>query len=139
MPWGCGGLGVNPFTKKKNYMLQALAGKTLISAAISLLVGVVAGVGLQQKFFTREHQCPKPVPCPTVVCPEAVTIQPFDSEKIKNVRSFTYAPQFTGTVSVAGVDSTSIRKFIDQSVMRAFEAHVQKVQPKEEKKKRRIF
>lgn len=96
--------------------------------------GVVGGIGLQQKVFN-----PKPVACPACPschCPEpTVSVQPFDVEKLKNIKTFTYAPDFKGSVSVAGVDSTSIRKYIEAAVNRAFEAQAQMAKPEKKKRK----
>lgn len=86
-----------------------------------LVLGVVAGIGLQQKVFDKKITFPEPKPCPACICPEAVSVQPFDVEKIKNLRNFTYAPQFTGSVSVAGVDSTSVRKYIEGTINKHFD------------------
>lgn len=97
-----------------------------------LVLGVVAGIGLQQKVFDKKITFPEPKPCPACICPEAVSVQPFDVEKIKNLRNFTYAPQFTGSVSVAGVDSMSIRRYIHESVTGTMEKVLS-----EEKRKRK--
>jgi hypothetical protein len=124
--------------------MTALFSKIALPLLI-LVAGMVAGIGVQQKILDKKSEgvdygridqmifaqiarIPKP---------EAVSVQPFDVEKIKNLKSFSYAPQFTGSVSVAGVDSTSIRKYIDQAVMRAFDLHIKSILPEPEKKKRR--
>lgn len=95
-----------------------------------LAFGVVAGIGIQQKVLNA------PIPdciCPTPPPPPTVQVQPFDVEKIKNLREFTYAPKFTGSISVAGVDSSSVRIFIEESVMKAFEKHVVSTDKKKRK------
>lgn len=86
---------------------------------IVLGFGVMTGIGIQQKVLNpKPVSCPQ---CPACVCPEpTVSVQPFDVEKIKNLKTFTYSPGFTGSISVAGVDSASIRKFIDDAVTKAF-------------------
>lgn len=84
-----------------------------------IAVGVTIGMVAQQKLFPVE------IPqCPSCVCPEpAVSLQPFDVDKIKGVKSFNYSPQFSGSISVAGVDSTALRKMFDKSIDAAFEKH----------------
>lgn len=59
--------------------------------------------------------------CPDCYCPEpTVSVQPFEVEKIKGLREFVYSPQFSGSISVAGVDSTALRRMIDQSMSNSF-------------------
>lgn len=85
-----------------------------IIAAIGIFAG---GIFTQKKFLTRE--CPDCVP-PACNCPApSVSVQPFDVDKIKNLKAFTYSPQFTGAISVAGVDSVAIKRYIEEAVMRA--------------------
>ena len=56
-------------------------------------------------------------PIPDCICnPAAVSVQPFDVDKIKNLKTFQYAPQFSGNISVAGVDSLRLKIIIQQSV-----------------------
>jgi hypothetical protein len=95
--------------------------------------GLVAGIGLQQKVLNEKPAaCPQ---CPSCFCPKpTVSVQPFDVEKLKNIKTFTYSPDFTGSVSVAGVDSSSIRKYIDIAVTKAFEKYIV---PQEIKKRKR--
>ena len=94
--------------------------------------GVITGISFQQKVLNpKPTACPQ---CPACICPEpTVSVQPFDVEKIKNLKTFTYSPGFTGSISVAGVDSTSIRKYIEIAVMKAIEKH----SPPETKKRKR--
>ncbi len=68
-------------------------------------------------------QKPVSIPdCPSCICPEpTVSIQPFDVDKVKGVKNFNYAPQFSGSISVAGVDSTALRKMIDGCLNRALD------------------
>lgn len=100
-----------------------------------LLVVIGAGLGT---IFQMKSNINKLSKCPDCVCPRCpdpptVSVQPFDVEKIKNLKAFTYSPGFTGSISVAGVDSTSIKRYIDQAVLSAFEKHV--VKPEKKKRK----
>lgn len=101
---------------------------------LALSIGAIAGIGIQQKMLNE-----KPAACPSCNCPPCpeptVSVQPFDVEKIKNLKTFTYSPGFTGSISVAGVDSTSVRKYIENAVTKAFEKQI--VVPQESKKRRR--
>ena len=45
-----------------------------------------------------------------------VSVQPFDVDKIKGIREFNYSPQFSGSIQVSGVDSTSVRRYIREAV-----------------------
>lgn len=116
-------------------MLTWLSSK-LLAPLLILSGGIVSGIAVQQKILN-----PKPVvdkKCPDCNCPaQAVSVQPFEVEKIKNLKAFTYAPEFTGSISVAGVDSAAIRRYIDQAVMRAFESHVRSIQATDDLKKRK--
>lgn len=114
-------------------ILTSLLPKIIAPLAL-LSFGVVAGIGVQQKVLN-----PKPIEvpaCPSCNCPQpSVSIQPFEVEKIKNLKAFTYAPEFTGSISVAGVDSTAIKRYIDDAVMRAFEKHVKTIVPTKSKRR----
>lgn len=67
------------------------------------------------KQLTRD--CPQAPPCICAACPEpTVSVQPFDVEKIKNLRSFTYSPNYSGSIQVAGVDSVSVRRWIERAI-----------------------
>lgn len=102
---------------------------TKIGTPALLAAGIFAGGMFTQKKFTRD--CPDCIP-PACNCPQpTVSVQPFDVEKIKNLKAFTYSPEFTGAISVAGVDSTAIRKYVEQAVEKAFERL-------DKKKKRKI-
>jgi hypothetical protein len=106
--------------------------------ALPLLIfvfGSIAGIGVQQKVLNEKVRFPEPVPCPPCNCPEAVSIQPFDVQKMKNLKEFSYSPQFSGSVSVAGVDSATVRKYIEQSIMRAFEKHVTEIEGSKRRRK----
>lgn len=117
-------------------MLTWISSK-LLAPLLILLFGMGAGIGIQQKVFNPRHT-PAPLPCPDCNCPaQAVSVQPFEVEKIKNLKAFTYSPAFTGSISVAGVDSTAIKRYIDQAVIKAFEAHVQTIQIEDSKKRKR--
>jgi hypothetical protein len=89
---------------------------------VAVVIGVVAGIGMQQKLFAPE------IPqCPACICPEpTVSVQPFDVDKIRGIKEFNYAPQFSGSISVAGVDSTALRKMFDKSIEAAFIKHSSK-------------
>lgn len=101
---------------------------------IPLLIFALGGIGgmfLQHKVFAPKIEIPA---CPDCSCPEpTVSVQPFDVEKIKGLREFNYSPQFTGSVSLNGVDSAAVKRFIDEAVMRAFDKHIKGI----DKKKRR--
>jgi len=112
---------------------------TILSKAIVpvlfLAGGAVAGIGLQQRVFN-----PKPVPCPPApacICPPqtAVSVQPFDVQKMKNIRAFTYQPEYKGVISIAGVDSLTIKKYINDAIVKAFNEHVKTIE--QPKRKRR--
>jgi hypothetical protein len=103
-----------------------------------LCVGGVGGMFLQHKVFSDPPvvvpDCPA---CPACNCPQpTVSVQPFDVEKIKGLKEFNYSPQYTGNISVNGVDSASVRKWIENSIAKAIDKHTP---PKEEKKKRKLF
>lgn len=101
--------------------MNVLFGKAGLSA-ILVVAGMVAGIFLQQKVLNPKIEIPT---CPSCSCPEpTVSVQPFDVEKIKGIKSFNYSPQYTGNISVAGVDSASVRKWIEHSVVKAIEDHV---------------
>lgn len=91
----------------------------LKKSIIPFLVGALAGVfGMQYLDIPDQPDC---------ICPEpTVEVQPFEVEKIKGLRSFQYSPQFSGNISVAGVDSASIARMIDVSVDRAFKRYIEK-------------
>jgi hypothetical protein len=96
--------------------------------------GTVAGIGIQQKILNA-----KPTECPACICPKCpelptLAMQPFDMQKMKRVKEFNYSPAFTGSITVAGVDSVSIRKYINEAVAEAFEKNIV---PTTTKKKRR--
>lgn len=103
-------------------MLQGLL-KNLLGPAALLMVGALAG-----SFGTMKLQKPVSVPsyeCPDCNCPEpSVSVQPFEVDKIKGLKSFVYNPQFSGSIQVAGVDSTALRKMIDQSMEQAFQRYM---------------
>lgn len=103
-------------------MLNVILAKIAVPALI-LVGGAVAGIGIQQKVFNPDPV--QAVECPDCNCPQPqVSVQPFDVDKIKNLKTFTYSPGFTGSISVAGVDSSSIKRYIDDAVMKAFAKHV---------------
>lgn len=103
--------------------------KKLVGPLALVLVGIVAG-----SFGTLKLQKPPEYKCPDCNCPEpTVSVQPFDVDKIKGLRSFVYTPQFSGSIRVAGVDSTALRKMIDASMEKA----MQKYMPDQHSKRRR--
>lgn len=104
-----------------------------------IAAGVVGGVGLQQRVFNKSLPCPQCPPAPACVCPPqtAVSVQPFDVQKMKNIRAFTYQPEYKGVISVAGVDSLTIKKYISDAVAKAFSEHVKKIELDQTKRKRR--
>lgn len=98
--------------------LLSPVGKFLIPAIIGIAIG---GFGMAK---LQKPVCPERR-CPDCNCPEpTVSVQPFDVDKIKGLREFNYAPQFTGSIQVAGVDSSSIRRMIDVSVDKAFQKYM---------------
>lgn len=106
---------------------------------IVALVSAIATLGVNKKFFSKKEvtidyeRIADIVSAELAQMPEpTVSVQPFDVEKIKGVKHFEYKPEFTGSISVAGVDSTAIRKMIDASVDRAFQKYMLN-----DKKKRR--
>ncbi|MGL6121692.1 MAG: hypothetical protein ACRC1W_01385 [Shewanella sp.] len=113
-------------------MLTWISSKFLPPLLI-LIFGVVGGIGIQQKVLNPEpHEI---IPCPDCHCPEpSVSIQPFEVDKIKNLKAFTYSPAFTGSVHIAGVDSTALQRYVESAVMKAFEKHVKKVDQKRNRK-----
>jgi hypothetical protein len=86
---------------------------------IFLLIGFGSGMVTSQRL---QKPCEQK-DCPDCHCPEqaAVSVQPFEVEKIKGLKEFVYSPQFSGSISVAGVDSTSLRKMIRESVEQAIQ------------------
>lgn len=93
-----------------------------------LVVGLIfslATLFVDKRFFEKEQE-----PCPDCICdcpePPTVSVQPFEVDKIKGLRSFQYSPQFSGHISVAGVDSASVRKMITESVDAAFKKYYRK-------------
>jgi hypothetical protein len=100
--------------------MNAIVTKILIGA----LVAAISGFG----GYILNDKLEKPIPscvCPQPVCPEpTVSVQPFDVEKIKGVKSFNYSPQFTGSISVAGVDSTRLKQIIQHSVDESLQKYV---------------
>jgi hypothetical protein len=95
---------------------------TIISKfAIPIIIACLAFSG--GMITMAKIQKPVEVPeCPACNCPEpTVSVQPFDVDKVKGVKNFNYAPQFSGSISVAGLDSTAIRKMFETSINRAFD------------------
>ena len=86
---------------------------------ILFLVGTVAGIYLQEKVIARECklECPKPPDCN---CPKAtVQMQPFDVEKMKNIKGFTYSPQYSDNITLAGADTNQLKTIIEKSIQKA--------------------
>lgn len=86
------------------------------NAAPMILAAACFGGGMvTMKKLTRD--CPQVPACVCPACPEpTVAVQPFDVDKIKNLKSFTYSPTYSGSIQVAGVDSSSVRRWINQAV-----------------------
>ncbi len=96
-------------------MMTALLSKIGIPVLV-FLAGGIGGLVLQQK-LTPTIEIPQ---CPACSCPEpAVKMQNIEIEKMKGLKSFNYSPQFSGSISVAGVDSTALRRMIDKSLSEA--------------------
>lgn len=96
--------------------MNALLGKGLVY----VIVAIASGFG--GYVLNDRMQKPVQIPtCPDCHCPEpTVSIQPFEVEKIKGLRNFSYNPQFSGSIRVAGVDSTALQRMIDGGIERAF-------------------
>lgn len=91
--------------------------------AVVAAIFMVAGIAVQQKYLAAEiPPCPA---CPACKCPDpAVSVQPFDFEgKIKGVKTINYSPQFSGSISVAGVDSVGLRRMIERSIEEGFQKY----------------
>lgn len=56
---------------------------------------------------------------------EANAVQPFDVEKIKNVKGFSYAPQYH-TVMEAGKDTAFLRTVIENAIRKELQAQTKK-------------
>ena len=119
-----------------HFFMTALFGKAGLSIAF-VIVGVLGGQFLQSKVFA-----PRPVKSVEIdynqvrkifteeisSLPEpTVKVQTFECEKIKGLREFNYSPQYTGNIAVNGVDSSAVRRWIEQSIMKALEKHVKKI------------
>lgn len=102
--------------------MNALLGKILIYAVVAV------GSGFGGYILNDKVKKPVSIPaCPDCNCPEpTVSVQPFDVDKIKGLRAFNYAPSFTGSIKVAGVDSASISRMIEHSVDKAFQKYTTK-------------
>lgn len=97
--------------------ILAKAGPFLSRNAVPMVLAAACfGGGMfTMKKLTRD--CPEAPPCICAACPEpTVAVQPFDVEKIKNLKSFTYSPQYSGSIRVAGVDSAAVRRYIRQAI-----------------------
>jgi hypothetical protein len=82
--------------------------------------GLVGGIFLQQRVISKDIE----FSCPDCRCPDpVVSVQPFDVEKMKRIGSFNYSPQFSGSISVAGVDSTSLNKMINEAMDRSIKKY----------------
>lgn len=83
------------------------------------LPGVLAAIIFAAGMWTQ-HKLTRACPECNCECPECpqptVSIQPFDVEKIKNLKQFHYSPEFTGSISVAGIDSSSIKRYINEAI-----------------------
>ncbi len=80
--------------------------------------GLVGGIFLQQRVISREINVPA---CPDCRCPDpVVSVQPFDVQKMKRIGEFIYSPQFNGSISVAGVDSTALALMIEKAMDKSF-------------------
>lgn len=106
---------------------------------ITALVAAIGTLAVNKKFFTPETPKIDYSQVRSIVAselkkvpPPTVSVQPFEVEKIKGLREFVYSPQFTGSIEVAGVDSTSIRRMIDDAFKRYIEANL----PQDKKRKR---
>lgn len=96
----------------------------LTKIGVPLLIaggGFFGGMMFQGKVMKPNITVPACPPCPQVTCnPPAVSVQPFDVEKIKNLRTFTYQPSYSGSISVAGVDSAFVKRAIREAVQEEF-------------------
>jgi len=95
---------------------------TIAKWALVIVISAAGGMAFHAKVLMPEIPA-----CPACNCPEpTVSVQPFDVDKIKGVKSFNYSPQFSGSISVAGVDSTALRKMIDRAIDQSLSKHVGK-------------
>jgi hypothetical protein len=79
--------------------------------------GFFGGMMFQGKVMKPKIEIPACPPCPQVTCnPPAVSVQPFEVEKMKNLRNFTYQPSYSGSISVAGVDSAFVKRAIREAI-----------------------
>jgi hypothetical protein len=107
--------------------------------AFVLLFGVTIGIGVQQKVLGHKPTAPPEIDYARIqkmitnIPQPTVSVQPFAVDKFKNLKTFTYSPAFTGSISVAGVDSASIRRYIEEAVTKAIEKQL----PLETKRRRR--
>lgn len=68
------------------------------SLLIGFVIGGVVSLRIASNSFDRslkkvyENQ----KDCPDCICPPTISVAPFDVEKIKGVRNFTYSPSFVG-------------------------------------------
>jgi hypothetical protein len=116
--------------------MTALFGKAGLSIAF-IIAGVLGGQFLQSRVFAPRPAKPPQIDYNQVreifteelckIPPPTVTVQPFECSKIKGLREFNYSPQYTGNIAVNGVDSAAVRRWIEQSVVRAFDKHVKNI------------
>lgn len=96
----------------------------LSKAGLPLLIGVgsfFGGMVFQGKVMKPNIEVPACPPCPQVTCnPPAVSVQPFEVEKMKNLRNFTYQPSYSGSISVSGVDSAFVKRVIRETIQQEF-------------------
>jgi len=90
---------------------------------VLFLVGTLAGIYLQEKVIARECklECPK---APDCNCPApTVQMQPFEVDKMKNIKGFTYSPQYSGNISIGGADTTRLREIVEKSITKALKGN----------------
>lgn len=90
---------------------------------IMLMIGTLSGIYLQEKVLSKEcrFECPK---IPEMKCPApTIQMQPFEVEKMKNIKGFTYSPQYSGNISIAGSDTTHLREIIESSIAKALKSN----------------
>ena len=93
---------------------------------ITALVAAIATLAIANSpYFRKEIRVTAPqAKC---VCPEPkVTVQPFDVDKIKNLKTFSYSPQFQGTISMSGVDSIRLSQIVSAAVEKSVRETLQK-------------
>lgn len=93
--------------------LLSKAGIPIVIGLASFTGGMITHARIQKPVEIPEYKCP---PCN---CPPAVSLQPFDVDKLKNQRgTFVYSPEIKG-VTISGTDSAFFKAMIKEGVSEA--------------------